>query len=85
MGIGDDLRNRARKRAQRNARLDEQAQQVRAAADAQAQPRPDALEAAPSKRTPASLTHVYSSRDDVLSVFEDAQGHLVAVHSRRLA
>lgn len=83
MGIGDDLRSRARKRAQRNARLEKRAQQVRAAADAQA--RPDALEAAPSKQTPAALTHVYSSRDDVLSVFEDAQGHLVAVHSRRLA
>lgn len=44
-----------------------------------------ALEAAPSKQTPGRFTHLYSSRDDAMSVFADAAGHVVAVGTARLA
>lgn len=33
----------------------------------------------------ARFSHLYSSRDGSLSVFEDTQGHLTAVNSARLA
>ena len=43
-----------------------------------------ALGAAPVKSTPGTFSHLYSSRDDALSVFEDAAGHVVAVGTARL-
>lgn len=44
-----------------------------------------ALTTAPGKLAPSTFCHLYSSRDDALSVFEDAAGHVVAVGTARLA
>lgn len=81
MSIKDRLANRARKREERRARLDEKAHAVRQGADA--------LMRTPVRGhdgpVPGTFCHLYSSRDDILSVFEDGSGHLVAVESARLA
>ncbi len=71
----------AQARAARRAEVAEQARAVRETVRAQAV----ALEAAPSKQTPGRFTHLYSSRDDAMSVFADAAGHVVAVGTARLA
>lgn len=42
------------------------------------------LACAPNSNEPAQLSHLYSSRDDALSIFEDKLGHIVAVQSNRL-
>lgn len=72
---------RARERAARRAEVAEQARAVRASVQAQMA----ALEAAPSRQTPGTFVHLYSSRDDAMSVFADAAGHMVAVPTARLA
>lgn len=72
---------RARERAARRAEVAEQARTVRESMRTQMA----ALEAAPSKQTPGTFVHLYSSRDDAMSVFADAAGHMVAVPTARLA
>lgn len=68
-------------RAARRAEVAEQARAVRESMRSQAA----ALEMAPSKQTPGTFVHLYSSRDDAMSVFADAAGHMVAVPTARLA
>lgn len=80
MSIAGRIAERKEARARKRAAIDARAEAVRADVGRCA----GRVAAAPSKRTPARLHHLYSSRDDVLSVFEDAAGHVVAVHSKRL-
>ncbi len=81
MSLRDKLKQRRAAKDARRACVDEQAERVREQARAHA----TAMHPAPSTQTPGTFSHLYSSRDDVLSVFEDASGHVVAVDSRRLA
>ncbi len=67
-------------RAARRAEVAEQARAVRESMRSQAA----ALEMAPSKQAPGTFVHLYSSRDDAMSVFADAAGHMVAVPTARL-
>lgn len=80
MSIAGRLSQRRRVRAKRRAEVEARARAVRSDMGRQA----GAVAPAPSKATPAKLHHIYSSRDDALSVFEDAAGHVVAVRSRHL-
>lgn len=80
MSIAGRIAERKEARARKRDAIDARAEAVSADAGRCA----GAVAAAPSKATPARLRHLYSSRDDVLSVFEDAAGHVVAVNSKRL-
>ena len=70
----------AQVRAARRAEVDERARTVRANAGLYGA----ALSEAFDRRTPATFSHLYSSRDDALSVFQDGEGHVVAVGTARL-
>lgn len=80
MSIAGRIVERKAARAEKRAQVAAHAQAVRERVGSQA----GAVATAPRKDTPAKLHHLYSSRDDALSVFEDAAGHVVAVHSKRL-
>lgn len=86
MSVRAKLRQRADRRAEKRAKVAEQASSVRSSVQEHAERLGAShLAQAPSNQMPATFHHLYSSRDDVLSVFEDASGHVVAVGTARLA
>lgn len=81
MSLRDAAHRRAAARAERRSQVRQRAQAVREGMDAAA----SALAPTAGKQAPGTFRHLYSSRDDALSVFEDAAGHVVAVNAARLA
>lgn len=81
MSAGGKASRRAKAQAAKRAEAEHLANDVRERLHANA----FALAAAPGKLAPGTFSHLYSSRDDALSVFEDAAGHVVAVGTARLA
>ena len=80
MSVRERLAARASYRKERKARIDRVAEGVRTGNEGGMH-----LETAPSRLAPGTFSHLYSSKDGALCLFEDAEGHLTSVNAKRLA